>query len=363
MVVTDSPAVADTIRPCGVLHRHAIPVSTRGRHLVIDIHCHLNVAAADAVIDAAMPDRPRAIPFTSAASAAVNGELFRTIAAQLNGVTERIADMDRLGIDVQAISPSPGQYFYFTPPELGRDIAVAVNDGIANAVGTHPDRLVGMGTVPLQHCEFAVAEMRRCVRDLGLRGIEINSNVNGQELADPRLAPFWAAAEELGILIFLHPLGFSQGERLTEHYLNNIVGNPLESTIALSHLIFGGVLERHAGLKLCVAHGGGYLPGYWGRMDHAFRARPDCREHISRAPSSYLRQIWLDTLVFDQDQLDSLVRTHGADRLCLGTDYPFDMAEPDPVGFHARLAEADKAKIMGLNAAELLGLVLAGQRP
>lgn len=354
--MTDSIHICGDERPC------AIPVSARGRHLVVDIHCHLNVAAADAVINAAMPDRSAGMPFTSVASATVNSTMFRTIGAKLNGVAERIADMDKAGVDVQAISPSPGQYFYFTPPELGRDLAVAVNDGIADVVGSDPERLVGMGTVPLQHCEFAVAEMRRCVKDLGLRGIEINSNVNGQELADPQLAPFWAAAEELGILIFLHPLGFTHGERLTDHYLNNVIGNPLESTIALSHLIFGGVLERHAGLKLCVAHGGGYLPGYWGRMDHAFRARPDCREHISHAPSTFLRQIWLDTLVFDQDQLDNLVRTHGADRLCLGTDYPFDMAEPDPVAFHGRLEEADKAKIMGLNAAALLGLVQVDER-
>jgi aminocarboxymuconate-semialdehyde decarboxylase len=213
-----------------------------------------------------------------------------------------------------------------------------------------------MGTVPLQNTEMAIAEMRRCVNELGLRGIEISSNVNGEELAHPSRRAFFAAAEELGALIFLHPLGFTHGQRLAEHYLDNILGNPIESTIALSHLIFEGVLEAYPGLKLCVAHGGGYLPGYWGRLDHAYRAREDCRQHISREPSSYLRQVWLDTLVFDQDQLESLVRTHGPDRLCLGTDYPFDMAEPDPVGFHAKLDEPAKAKVLGLNAAGLLGL-------
>lgn len=143
---------------------------------------------------------------------------------------------------------------------------------------------------------------------------------------------------------------------MSEYYFNNLIGNPLESTLAVGHLIFGGVLDRYPGLKICVAHGGGYIPGYWGRMDHGWRARADCSEHCAHPPSSYLRKLWLDTLVFDQDELDSLVRTHGADRLCLGTDYPFDMSEPDPVGFHARLDEAAKAKILGLNAAELLGL-------
>jgi aminocarboxymuconate-semialdehyde decarboxylase len=213
-----------------------------------------------------------------------------------------------------------------------------------------------MGTVPLQNIEMAVAEMKRCVRDLDLRGIEISSNVNGVDFHAEAFRPFFAAAEELGILLFIHPLGFTHANRMSEYYFNNLIGNPLESTLAIGHLIFGGVLDRYPGLRICVAHGGGYMPGYWGRMDHGWRARADCSEHCAHEPSSYLRKLWLDTLVFDQDQLDSLVHTHGPDRLCLGTDYPFDMSEPDPIGFHARLSEADKARIMGLNAADLLGL-------
>jgi aminocarboxymuconate-semialdehyde decarboxylase len=264
--------------------------------------------------------------------------------------------MDRLGIDVLAFSPSPGQYFYFADAETGRDAARAVNDGMAEAVAQHPDRLVGMGTVPLQNTEMAVAEMRRCVRELDLRGIEVSSNVNGTDFHAPELRPFWAAAEELGVLVFIHPLGFTEGKRLSEYYFNNLIGNPLESTLAVGHLIFGGVLDAYPGLKIRVAHGGGYIPGYWGRMDHGWRARGDCSEHCRHEPSSYLRKLWLDTLVFDQEQLDTLVRTHGADKLCLGTDYPFDMSEPDPVGFHDRLSDKDKAKILGRNAAELLGL-------
>ena len=344
------------ISTCGH-DRKPIPVSQRGKHLVVDIHCHLNVATADALVRSQVTNPPNPLAFMSPASKAMNGRLFAAIGSKLNGVDERISDMDRLGIDVQAISPSPGQYYYFAPPELGRDASRLINDGIAEAVARHPDRLAGMGTVPLQNPAMAITEMRRCVTDLDLRGIEIGSNVDGRELAGADFQPFFAAAEELGILLFMHPLGFTHGQRLAEHYLDNIIGNPIESTIALSHLIFGGVIERHPGLKLCVAHGGGYLPGYWGRMDHAYRAREDCREHICREPSSYLRQVWLDTLVFDQDQLAALVRSHGAERLCLGTDYPFDMAEPDPVGFHARLDEEAKRRILGLNAAELMGLV------
>lgn len=351
---------SSTVHTCGH-DRKPIPVAARGQHLVVDIHCHLAVAAAETQIRAAIPGFSFAMPFSSPASDAVTAKLFAKLGPALNGVEQRLIDMDRLGIDVQAISPSPGQYFYFTDPDLGLELSRTINDGIAEAVASHPDRLVGMGTVPLQAPELAIAEMKRCVNELGLRGIEISSNVNGRELAEDDFRPFFAAAEELGILLFLHPLGFTHGQRLSEHYLTNIVGNPLESTIALSHLIFGGVLDALPGLKLCVAHGGGYLSGYWGRMDHAYRAREECRIHIGREPSSYLRDVWFDTLVFDQDQLDGLIRTHGSDRLCMGSDYPFDMAEPDPVGFHCRLDDETRAKILGLNAAALLGLEVAAR--
>ena len=346
-----------TITTCG--DRKPIPVRARGRHLVVDIHCHLGIPAAEPIIQARHPGPPPGIgDFTSAKSMEVNRAQFAAIGRTLNTVEQRLQDMNRLGIDVQAISPSPGQYYYFADPETGRTAAQTVNDGIAAAVAGHSDRFVGLGTVPLQSVDMAVVEMRRCVRDLDLRGIEISSNVNGKDLHAAEFRPFFAAAEELGVLLFIHPLGFTQGQRLTEYYFNNLIGNPLESTLAVGHLIFGGVLDRHPGLKICVAHGGGYIPGYWGRMDHGWRARADCREHCLNVPSSYLRKLWLDTLVFDQEELDSLVRTHGADRLCLGSDYPFDMSEPDPVGFHGRLDDAAKTRILGMNAAQLLGLTV-----
>ncbi|MBO9726393.1 MAG: amidohydrolase [Novosphingobium sp.] len=344
-----------TISTCG--ERRPIRVAARGKHLVVDIHCHLGIPAADAIVQAKYPGPPPGInDFTSVRTSQVNREMFGAMGRTLNTVDTRLQDMDRLGIDVQALSPSPGQYFYYVDPETGRDAARAVNDGMAAAVADNPDRFIGMGTVPLQNVEMAVEEMKRCVKELDLRGIEISSNVNGVDFHDARFRPFWAAAEELGILIFLHPLGFTHAQRMSEYYFNNLIGNPLESTLAIGHLIFGGVLDRHPGVKICVAHGGGYLPGYWGRMDHGWRARSDCSEHCRHEPSSYLRKLWLDTLVFDRDQLEQLVRSHGADRLCLGTDYPFDMAEPDPVGFHSRLSDEDQAKILGLNAAELLGM-------
>ena len=333
-----------------VSHKH------KDKTKVIDIHCHLNIPAANAYMEPYMGEGIALTRFSSPETDKVSAGLFQRIGKKLNVIDERLDEMDSLGIDIQAISPSPAQYYYFAEPDVGRHAAQLVNDGITEAIAGYPDRFVGMGTVPLQDTNMAVTEMKRCVSDLGLRGIEISSNVDGRELSDPELLPFFAAAEELGVLLFLHPLGFTHGERLSRHYFNNLIGNPLESAIAVGHLVFDGVLDRYPGLRICVAHGGGYLPAYWGRMDHAYRAREDCRQHISRTPSDYMKQLYFDTLVFDKQQLDSLVQQWGADHLCLGTDYPFDMAEPDPAGFHAHLSESDREQIMYGTAASLLGM-------
>lgn len=331
-------------------------VERKGKSLVVDIHCHLNVPAAEELMRPHLVGQPSFDSFTSAASVEVNRRQFQQIGRKLNVIDARIEEMDALGIDVQAISPVPPQLYYFAEPGLGRQAAQLVNDGIAAAVACHPKRLVGMGTVPLQAPELAIIEMQRCVRELGLRGIEISSNVAGRELADPLFRPFFAAAEQLDVLLFLHPLGFTHGQRLSDHYFNNLIGNPLEAAIAVGHLIFGGVLDRYPGLKLCVAHGGGYLPTYWGRMDHAWRTRSDCRQFIEKPPSEYLRRLYFDTVVYDRRHLRFLVETYGAEHLLMGTDYPFDMAEPDPMSFHAELDAGDREKILGANAARLLKL-------
>jgi aminocarboxymuconate-semialdehyde decarboxylase len=332
-------------------------IARNGKNLVVDIHCHLNIPAADELMRPHLSQHAFHA-FSCPASDEVNRQQFRQIGPKLNIIDERIAEMDRFGVDVQAISPVPTQMYYSVDADLGRHGSRIVNDGIAAAVARHPDRLVGMGTVPLQSPELAILEMKRCVSELGLRGIEISSHVAGRELADPQFRPFFAAAEELDVLLFMHPLGFTHGQRLSEHYFNNLIGNPIESAIAVGHLIFSGVLDQYPGLKLCVAHGGGYLPTYCGRMDHGWRARSDCRQHISKPPSHYLRQLYFDTLVFDRAHLRFLVETYGAKHLLMGTDYPFDMAEPDPVGFHAELAADDREKILGANAARLLKLAV-----
>src|SRR4030095_16615372 len=167
-------------------------------------------------------------------------------------------------------------------------------------VAKWPDPFVALGTVPLQDSSLAVNELEHAVKKLGLRGVEINPSVNGMDLTDQRLdlERFFAKAQELGIVIFMHPIGFTHGERLMNHYFNNVIGNPLETTVAASHLIFDGVMERNPKLKVVLPHSGGYLAHYWARMDHAHRARADCRTVIKKSPSSYLKKFFFDTIAF-----------------------------------------------------------------
>jgi aminocarboxymuconate-semialdehyde decarboxylase len=326
----------------------------------VDLHCHyLNpeVHAKVAHLDASRQDP--LVRFANALTRETNAKQARDRAPMLSSIARRLADMDRMGIDVQAVSPSPNQTYYWAEPDFGLQLAREVNDKLASIAAEHPDRFVPMGTVPLQDAQLAVAELDRCVKDLGMRGIEINPNVAGVELTDPKLGldKFFARAEELGIVIFMHPLGFTQGERLMDHYFNNVIGNPLETTVAVSHLIFDGVMDRHPRLKIVLPHGGGYLAHYWARMDHAHGMRPDCRTVIRKKPSSYLAKMYFDTITFDPRMLRQMIDVYGAEHVVLGTDYPYDMAEMDPVGLIGkvpRLTRAERDLIEGGNAARLL---------
>jgi len=329
----------------------------RSRHMTIDIHCHVHTPAAEELVRPHFkPEFESMVAFSNEATREVNRKQQESIRGQLTSIEQRLKHMDKTGIDVQAISPSPPQYYYWADPELGAAAARLINDNIAGIMAAHPDRIVGIGTVPLQSPELAVKELERAVKELGLRGVEINTNVAGAELSEDRFRPFFAKAQELGILVFMHPNGFTEGRRLADHYFINVIGNPLDSSVAVHHLIFGGVLDAYPRLKICVAHGGGYLPAYSGRIDHAHGARTDCRRCIKRKPTSYLKKLYFDTIVFTHHQLEYLVEQYGADHLLLGSDYPYDMAQPDAVGFieTAKLKTAEKVAILGGNAAKLL---------
>lgn len=360
MFYSCSPGKNDTVTARG----NAGP-GTRARSLAVDLHCHMFVpTAAEAVSDVFDMETDGLHRFSNQATREVNARQSETIHEQLVSVERRLADMDRMGVDIQAVSPVPLQYYYALPPDLGRTAARLINDEIAAVAAAHPDRFVGLGGLPMQDPQMAVAELERVMGDLGFKGIELCTNVNGAELSHERFRPVFARAEELDALIFLHPNGFSDGARLSDHYFINVIGNPLDSTVAVSHLIFDGVLDAYPELKICVAHGGGFLPAYSGRIDHAHAAREDCRRCIKEPPGQYLRRLYFDTVVFTEHQLEYLVGLYGSDQIVLGTDYPFDMGMYDPVGFvegAAALTDADKAAIVGGNAARLLGI--EGRRP
>ncbi|WP_218036699.1 amidohydrolase family protein [Sphingobium sp. EM0848] len=331
---------------------------TRLPWTTIDLHCHLAVPAVEALV-ANHPDRTaRAVAEAEAmgaASLAVNAAMMADLMPRLTDVSVRLADMDAMGVDIQAISPSPTQYHYWAEKDLARTVVGRINDGIAALCADHPDRFVGLGTVALQHPSLAAQQLESAMRDHDFKGVEISSLAGGRDIADRFFDPFWQKADELGAVVFIHPWGTTLGTRLADHYLMNTIGQPFETTVCLSKLIFGGTLDRHPGVKIIAAHGGGYLPAYAGRSDHAHAVRPEA-QGCSCRPTDILRRIWFDSLVYDPRQLRRLIEEVGIDRVVLGSDYPFDMGDYDPAGLLADLAEEDQRRILGENARTLLNL-------
>lgn len=327
---------------------------------VIDLHNHIATPACQQLVEGLAS--PLMDPFTFYAgdeTRAYNAAHFAALVPKLTDPARRLEDMERMGVDLQVLSVAPPQYYYWADPTLGKKLARMQNEHLAGLVSGHPDRFMGLATVPLQDVDAAVAELDHAVNALGLRGVEICTNVNGLDLDDRRFRPFFTAVADLEVVVLLHPHGFTQAERLMDYYLTNVIGNPLESTIAVTKMIHGGLFEALPALKLCVVHGGGYLPFYASRMDHAWEQRPEGRHHIpDRRPSDYLRRIHVDCLVYDQAHLGFLVAQMGADRVVVGTDYPYDMGFYDPVGLieKAPLTAEDQQAILGGNAARLLGL-------
>ncbi|HWC81996.1 MAG TPA: amidohydrolase family protein [Pseudonocardiaceae bacterium] len=325
----------------------------------VDVHGHLLVPQADELVDGfpgRLVERAADEVANTPETLVANRKQLTERAEQLTDPDRRLSDMDGMGIDIQVVGPMPMHHYWAMPAPAER-FARVTNEAIAAHCATNPVRLLGLGTVPLQHAGLAVNLLTEAVTELGLRGISVSTNVDGRELADPRHEPVWARAAELGAVVFVHPWGCTLGTRLAAHYLANTVGQPVENAIALSHVIFSGLLDRYPELRLCFAHGGGYLPTYIGRADHAWHARPDARG-CARPPSEYLRRIWFDALVYTPEALRHLVSVAGADRVVLGTDYPFDMGIEDPL---ERLAAAglpveEAEAIRSTTALSLLGL-------
>jgi aminocarboxymuconate-semialdehyde decarboxylase len=328
----------------------------------IDIHAHIVVPQA-AKLAQPHVDIKR-IPlahFADAYSKEVNAQQEKDVGEVMTTIDRRLRDLDSMGIDIQVVAPAPGQNYYTVDAKIAEQAHRLANDGVAEYCSRKPDRFVGLGVVTLQEPEIAVRELDYIMNNLKLKGVEILTNVDGQELSDEKFRPFFTRAEQLGAFIMMHPNGFTHGDRLTHYYLNNVLGNPLETTLALHHLIFSGTLARFPDLKLMAVHGGGYLPGYSGRIDHAWGARKDSHADLPLPPTTYLRQVYLDTVVFSYHQLAYLIDVFGPDRILMGTDYPFDMAEYNPVGHIAGVQGMDEltlAQIAGGNAIRALGLDL-----
>jgi aminocarboxymuconate-semialdehyde decarboxylase len=311
----------------------------------IDVHAHAIFPQLQGMVTDGDPDGFAAHQALEAVrngaeSLAASGVMVRESFPQLTQLPRRLADMDAGGVDMQLVSPSPSHYYPFLGIDLARTVARAANEAVRDLVAQAPERLAGLGLIALQHPDLAVDLLDHAVVECGLRGVEISSFApstdHSIELSDARLEPFWTRAEELGAIVFLHPFGCSLDERLDRYYLSNTVGQPVENAVALSHLIFSGVLDRHPKLILIAAHGGGYLPTFLGRGDHAWQVRPEAKG-CANVPSSYLKSLYFDSLVHTDDALRALVATAGADRVLMGSDYPFDMGVPDPV---ARLESA-----------------------
>jgi len=330
--------------------------------VTVDFHAHAMVEEVEALVRA----HPRWSDEMKKAGAAVgeaslrrNRELMGAEwMPRLTGVEHRIDAMDSMGIDLQVVSLVPNQYHYWADLELAEKIVAAANEGIAALCRVHPDRLVGLGTVAMQYPEIAIGQLEHAIRAHGLRGIIVSTSVNGVELADRRYDAFWKKVEELGAVVFIHPIGCAMGERLAPYYFSNVIGNPLETTIALAHMIFSGLLDRRPALRICAAHGGGYFPFYAARFDHGWRVRPEAHTCI-RPPGEYLNRLWFDALVYTPEHLEFLVRRAGPSRIVLGTDFPFDMGVSDPIArldAIGSLSAAERDAIRGRNARELLGI-------
>jgi len=330
--------------------------------LTIDFHCHMLSPKAEALV-AGSPvkagERGVQLRLMGEASVLHNEQAMMPPAMRrMSTVRERLNDMDAMGVDIQVVSTSPTQYYYWADEDLAEALVSAINENIAEQCASFPGRLAGLGSVALQHPQLAVAQLRHAVQRLGLKGVEVSSLARDMDLSDPGFEPFWKAASDLGCIVFIHPLGTTLGERLNSHYFSNLIGQPLETTIALSKLIFDGVLHRNAGVKVLAAHGGGYLPSYFGRSAHGSHVRPEANLQV-RSPREALQQVWLDSLVFDPLVLRHLIDTVGASKIVLGTDYPFDMGNYDVHAFLdsvPSITAEERRLILGGNAAALLDI-------
>ena len=330
--------------------RREVVVNGR-RAKTVDIHAHCQVPEAMALMGLKLGAPGTPLP---------------PVLHMATQVSERLRAMDAQGIDVEALSINP--YWYKADRDLARQLIKMQNEKLAEACAANPDRFVAFATVALQHPDLAAEQLEEGVKKYGLRGAGIGGSVNGEELSDPKFHPFWAKAEQLGVLVFIHPQGTGIASEAPNRFkgnglLDNVIGNPLETTIALSHLIFEGTLDKFPGLKICGAHGGGFLPSYAGRSDQGclvFPARcPGPKDGpLKKKPTEYLKQMYYDNIMFTPEAMRHLAAEVGASQLVVGTDYPYPWTTTavDLVLNTPGASDDEKVAMLGGTAMKLLGI-------
>lgn len=325
----------------------------------IDTHTHILTEETAALLRKEAPKVPVTITPVDAESAAldVGGVVYRPFPRGGFDLAHRLRDMDAMGVDVQVLSVTPQTYLYNQDASLGAMTAAIQNDQIAKLVKQNPQRFMGIATLPMQAPEKAADELKRAMTKLNLRGTMFASNIIGKNLDDPSFEPVWATAEELGAFVFIHPNNVAGADRMKSYYLNNLIGNPLDTTIGAACLYFGGVLDRYPKLTVVLAHGGGFTPYQAARWEHGWHVRPEPKKNIVKQPVDIAKRFYYDTILHSAPVLEFMVEHVGADRVMLGSDYPYDMGMMDCVK-HVRglkISDADKATILSTCAQALLG--------
>jgi aminocarboxymuconate-semialdehyde decarboxylase len=331
----------------------------------IDVHAHILSEETMRLMSAEAPSRgPRLLDRND--GFATLEMMGRTRGAFPQGAWDletRLKMMDDNRIDMQVLSVVPHTLVYGTDPGLAKTFAAIQNEQIAAQVRQMPERFFGLAHLPMQSPKAAAEELRRAVTQLGLRGAMLGSHVDGKNLDDPDLEGVWEVADELGALIFIHPQKPAGADRTRAYYLSNLIGNPLDTTIAAASLVFGGVFQRHPNLKVLLSHGGGFTPYQYGRWIHGWHERTEAKVTLKVSPEEDLKRFYYDTLTHSLPSLKSLIEWSGSDRVLFGTDYPFDMGEFDCADRvrDLGLPSIDEAKVLGGVAEKLLATMLSEQ--